>query len=282
MKMLITGAHGQLGQDLTELCRRNGHEVLPCGSQDLDITDYYAVLEYVSTVRPDFIVNCAAYNAVDLAEKEWEKAFFVNGTGPKNLALAANKVGAVLVHYSTDYVFNGQIDRPYTIVDFPTPISKYGESKLLGEQQVLRHAHSYYLIRISWVFGSGNMNFVKKVLEWSEKQDLITVVDDQISSPTYTYDLAKATLDLIKTGQYGLYHCTNAGFCSRYDFASYILQKIGWTGDLVPGKSAEFKTPAIRPSFSALDNFGITQVMGYTMPSWQDAVDRFLHEIGRI
>ncbi|MDX8549468.1 dTDP-4-dehydrorhamnose reductase [Methanospirillum sp. J.3.6.1-F.2.7.3] len=282
MKILITGAHGQLGQDLTDLCKKSGHEAISCGSQDLNITDYNGVLEYVSNTRPDFIVNCAAYNAVDKAETEWEKAFSVNGIGPKNLALVANKVGAVLVHYSTDYVFNGQIDRPYTIVDFPSPLSKYGESKFLGEQQVMRHAHFFYLIRVSWVFGLGNMNFVKKVLEWSEKQDLITVVDDQISSPTYTHDLAKVTLDLIKTGQYGLYHCTNAGYCSRYDFASYILQKIGWNGDIVPGKSAKFKTPAIRPSFSALDNFGITQVIGYTMPPWQDAVDRFLIEIGRL
>ncbi|MCA1914834.1 dTDP-4-dehydrorhamnose reductase [Methanospirillum hungatei] len=281
MKVVITGANGQLGQDITNLLRKHGHDVTACGSKDLDITKYDRVTETIQTHKPDIIINCAAYNAVDLAETEWEKAFLVNGIGPKNLSLAANKVNAAFVHYSTDYVFNGKASRPYTIADHPDPISRYGESKLLGEQQVMRHATRSYLIRVSWVFGSGNINFVKKVLEWSDKSDSITVVDDQVASPTYTKDLAKATLDLIQTDQYGLYHCTNTGHCSRLDFAAYILQQIGWSGELIPGKSTDFKTPATRPGFSVLDNFGLKQVIGYSLPSWQDATERFLKEIGR-
>ena len=282
MKVLITGANGQLGMDISDLCRRNGHDVTACGSKELDITRYDAVTETVQNLRPDIIINCAAFNAVDLAESEWEKAFLVNGIGPKNLSLAANNVNAVLVHYSTDYIFNGKTSRAYTIADHPDPISRYGESKLLGEQEVLRHAKNYYLIRVSWVFGLGNINFVKKVLEWSDKSDSITVVDDQIASPTYTRDLAKATLDLIQTDRFGLYHCTNTGHCSRFDFAAYILQQVGWSGELIPGKSTDFLTPASRPEFSVLDNFGLKQVIGYNLPSWQDATERFLHEIGRI
>jgi dTDP-4-dehydrorhamnose reductase len=145
----------------------------------------------------------------------------------------------------------------------------------------MRHAARYYLLRVSWVFGLGNVNFVKKVLEWSDKSDSITVVDDQIASPTYTQDLAKATLDLIQTDQYGLYHCTNSGHCSRFDFAAYVLQQVGWPGELIPGKSSDFETPATRPQFSVLDNFGLKQVIGYSLPSWQDATERFLKEIGR-
>ena len=281
MKILITGADGQLGQDIASLCQNEGHPVISCGSQDLDITRFGEVMTMVLDIRPDIIINCAAYNAVDQAETDWEQAFQVNGLGPKNLALAATTSGAVLVHYSTDYVFNGQVTNPYTLVDTPFSISRYGESKLLGEQMVMRHATRYFLIRISWVFGAGNTNFVRKVLEWSIQRNRITVVDDQISSPTYTRDLAKASLDLINTGEYGLYHITNAGNCSRLSAAKHVLSRIGWTGELIPGKSADFKTAAARPTFSALDNFGTRQTIGYNLPPWQDATDRFLHEIGR-
>lgn len=282
MKILITGAHGQLGQDMTSLCKKSGHDVVPYGSRELDIRSYGMVYDRIQTQKPEIVINCAAYNAVDQAETDWEEAFLVNGIGPKNLTLAANAAGAILVHYSTDYVFNGKSRRPYTLADHPCPLSRYGQSKLLGEQQVMRHANHYFLIRVSWVFGSGKSNFVKKILEWSENRESITVVDDQISSPTYTRDLAQATLDIIKTGQYGLYHCTNTGYCSRFDYAAYVLQQVGWAGEIIPGKSSDFNSPAARPQFSALDNFGIKHAIGYDMPSWQDAINRFLHEIGRI
>lgn len=282
MKVLITGAHGQLGQDITILCQKEGHKVMSCGSQELDITRFRDVMDQVQDFGPDIIFNCAAYNAVDQAETDWEQAFQINGLGPKNLALAAAKTGAVLIHYSTDYIFSGQKTVQYTLVDSPDPISKYGESKLLGEQMVMRHTARYYLIRVSWVFGSGNTNFVRKVLEWSSQKSEITVVDDQVSSPTYTRDLAQATLDLVQSDQYGLYHMTNKGHCSRFDWAQYVLNQIGWTGELKRGKSTDFKTAAVRPPFSALDNFGTRQVIGYDLPSWQDATQRFLHEIGRI
>jgi dTDP-4-dehydrorhamnose reductase len=282
MKVLVTGAQGQLGQDMVNQCKIRGIECIATNSKTLDITDQKSVNAMVKTHKPDIIFNCAAYNAVDRAEEEWRRAFSVNGLGVKHLALAANEYGSVLVHYSTDYVFDGSNNRPYTVVDTPHPISRYGESKLFGEDIVRDLCHHYFLIRVSWLFGKGNTNFVSKVLDWSREKTEIAVVDDQISSPTYTVDLAKATLDLVSTHSFGLYHITNAGACSRYDWARYILEKTGWTGRLLNVKSRVFKTPAHRPAYSVLDNFGTHETLGYTLPSWQDATSRYLREIGVI
>jgi len=263
-----------------QLCRAKNILCQAAGSRDLDITDRNRVEDTVQTVSPDIIINCAAYNAVDLAETEWKKAFLVNGTGVKNLALAANRQGSVLVHYSTDYVFDGKSRRPYTIADTPRPISRYGESKLLGEQAVRDLCEHYYLIRTSWVFGRGPANFVTKTLEWSRGKQEISVVDDQVSTPTYTVDLAKATLDLIATRSFGLYHVTNSGSCSRYDWGRHILGQVGWNGTVRAVKSAAFKTAAERPEYSVLDPFGTPEVLGYELPSWQDATTRYLRDPG--
>lgn len=282
MKVLITGANGQLGQDTAKIFRQRGHLVTGAGSQDLDISDFHSVLQVTGKLKPEIIINCAAYNAVDQAESDWKHAYQVNGLGPKNLALASKRIGAKFVHFSTDYIFNGKKGDPYTIADSPDPVSKYGMSKLLGEQMVERHSDNYLLIRVSWVFGSGNTNFVKKILEWSEHKKELSVVDDQISSPTYTVDLAQATCSLIEKDQPGLYHLTNAGFCSRYEWAMYILNAIGWKGHLSSAKSSDFKTAAERPAFSALNNFGSEEVLGYSLPDWKDATIRFLQGIGRL
>jgi len=282
MKVLVTGSHGQLGQDIVNQCTIRGIECVATNSKTLDITDQKSVNGMVKTHKPDIIFNCAAYNAVDRAEEEWRKAFSVNGLGVKHLALAANEYGSILVHYSTDYVFDGNNNRPYTVVDTPHPVSRYGESKLFGEDIVRDLCHHYFLIRVSWLFGKGNANFVSKVLDWSREKTEIAVVDDQISSPTYTVDLAKATLDLVATHSFGLYHITNTGACPRYDWARYILEKAEWTGKLLNVKSRVFKTPAHRPAYSVLDNFGTPETIGYTLPSWQDATSRYLREIGVI
>jgi len=282
MKVLVAGAQGQLGQEIVNQCSNRGIEWKAASSKILDITDQKGVDRVIKTYNPDIIFNCAAYNAVDLAEEEWHKAFSVNGLGVKHLALAANECGAVLVHYSTDYVFDGDNNRPYTVADTPHPISRYGESKVFGENIVRDLCNHYFLIRVSWLFGKGNSNFVSKVLDWGHEKKEISVADDQISSPTYAVDLAKATLDLVFTYSFGLYHITNAGACSRYDWAQYILEKVGWTGTLLNVKSSAFKTPAQRPAYSVLDNFGTCETLGYTLPSWQDATSRYLREIGVI
>jgi dTDP-4-dehydrorhamnose reductase len=282
MKMLITGANGQLGQDMVKLCNTRNIQYTAADSKILDITNRKNVDEFIRTHAPEVIINCAAYNAVDLAEKEWKRASSVNGLGVKNLVLAANKYGSVLVHYSTDYVFNGKSERPYTIACTPHPISRYGESKLLGEIFLRDLCDRYFLIRTSWVFGKGNSNFAQKILDWSREKTQLSIVDDQISSPTYSVDLAKITLDLVQTNSFGLYHCTNSGTCSRYDWAQYILQQKGWKGILHRAKSENFKTAAQRPAYSALDNFGTEETLGYNLPSWQDATTRYMREIREI
>jgi len=279
MRLMITGAGGQLGQEMAKQAGTKGHDVIPFTSRELDITNTAAVRGAVLRCRPDAVVNCAAYNAVDHAEREWRRAFLVNGLAVRTLALAAREAGAILVHYSTDYVFDGLSTRPYTIADRPNPLSRYGESKLLGEQAVRDHSSCYFLIRTSWVFGPGNTNFAQKVLEWGRQNDRLKIVDDQVSSPTRTRDLADATLGLLETEQFGLYHLTNGGSCSRYEWAKYILDATGWKGVLIPVKSEEFPTPARRPAFSVLDNFGAAEVLGWELPPWEDATHAYLEEM---
>lgn len=279
MKVLITGANGQLGQGIYTLCQKNHINCIAAGSKELDISRESEVQPFVKNNPVDCIVNCAAYNAVDLAETEWKKAYLVNGLGVRNLALAANAVGAVLVHFSTDYVFDGIASVPYTIADSPRPISRYGQSKLLGEMMTRDIADTFLLIRTSWVFGKGNENFPKKILGWSKNKTELKVVDDQVASPTYTADLAKATLDLILKHARGMYHITNSGSCSRYEWAEFILAKTGWKGNLVRGSSDEFISAAQRPAYSVLDNFGTPEILGYSLPDWKDATERFLKDL---
>jgi len=279
MKILITGANGQLGQDIQKVCQQNSIEYIAADSRTLDISHDSEVQDFVKNNPMDAIINCAAYNAVDLAETEWKKAYRVNGLDVRNLAIAANSVDALLVHFSTDYVFDGVTRIPYTIADPPNPISRYGMSKLLGETMARDIADRFILIRTSWVFGKGNENFSKKILRWSENKTELKVVDDQIASPTYTSDLAKATLDVINKKSRGIYHITNSNYCSRYEWAEYILTKIGWNGKILRGSSDEFNSAARRPAFSVLDNFGTPEILGYSLPDWKDATERFFKEL---
>jgi dTDP-4-dehydrorhamnose reductase len=276
MRYLITGAKGQLATEIIRTLKERCVECEAPEEADLDITDAARVLGVIEGRRPDVVINCAAYNAVDAAETEWRRAFMINGTGVRNLALACEKQGAVLVHFGTDFVFDGTKGSPYTIVDSPNPLSKYGESKLLGEMYVRDLMKRFFLIRLSWVFGSGEFSFPTKVLQWSSKNRKLRIVEDQTASPAYTGHLAKAVLDLVSTGAFGLYHMTNSGHCSRYEWARFILEKAGWDGELEPAKTAEFKTAAVRPAFSVLENFPLKETIGYELPSWQEATEEFL------
>lgn len=281
MSFLVTGAKGQLGQDFGILLNQNNEKTI-LRDLELDITDLQELRNFVKKKELKGIINCAAYNNVDGAEEEWNEAFKVNGIGTRNLVLIANELDIFLVHYSTDYVFDGEKDSPYSLVDQTNPISKYGASKLLGEKFVIQLGKKYFLIRTSWVFGKGNINFVKKVISWSEKNNELKIVTDQISKPTYTKDLAKATFDLVKTKAYGCYQITNSSFCSKYDWAKHVLNKIGWNGKLIKGLSKDFKTDAKRPKYSVLSNFGLKETIGYELPKWKDATNRFLEELGMI
>lgn len=277
MNVLITGANGQLGQEFQKLFTNEHISFIPTDYKELDITDIDAIRKIIKENKFTHIINCAAYNAVDKAEEDWRTAYSVNGLAVRNLAIAANEISAEIVHYSTDYVFDGKKDTPYTIYDDPNPINKYGESKFLGEKNIAL-ANKYYLLRVSWVFGTGNINFAKKVIGWSKKTDHIRISDDEISSPTYAVDLVKATLEILKKKVYGLYHVSNTS-CSRYDWGKYILEKINWKGKLERAKALEFNLPAKRPGYSVLDNYGLNETIGYEMPTWQNATDRFLVQL---
>ena len=284
MKILITGAGGQLGQDFQKLFEKEGIEYIATDFKEgyikLDITNLGEVIKFAKETKPDVIINCAAYNAVDKAEVEWKIAYNINGLAVRNLAIAASYINAFLVHYSTDYVFDGKKGISYTIFDTPNPLTKYGESKYLGEKLLSTFYDNFALIRTSWVFGKGNVNFAKKVIEWSKNEKSLSLVVDEVSVPTYTVDLANATWGIIKLKARGLYHISNEGECSRYEYGKYILEKIGYDGEIRKAYQKDFNLPAKRPKYSKLDNFGLFETTNFKMPEWKDAVDRFLKELG--
>lgn len=282
MKILLTGAQGQLGRDFQKLFQKNGIDFLATDIKELDISNLASVKECIKTYSPTAVINCAAYNAVDKAEQEFQVACIGNAIGPKNLAIASEESGIPLVHFGTDYVFNGNHDKPYTIADLPDPISKYGESKYLGEKMVQSVSRRFFLIRLSWVFGSGGDNFPQKILEWSKSRRQLKVVTDQVSCPCYTVDIASAALSLLQTGAYGLYHLTNQGYCSRFDWAQFILKQTKSSVEVVPATEIDFPTPAKRPKFSAMDSFPIKETLGVLPPTWEDATERFLQELSVI
>jgi dTDP-4-dehydrorhamnose reductase len=281
MKYLLLGAGGQLGTAFRLLLGEQGQDCLAF-DQELDITDFQRLHQVFNETRPEVVINCAAYNDVDRAEAEWRQAFMVNGIAVGGLAQLAREQGCILVHYSTDYVFDGEKKTPYTVAAQPGPISLYGESKLLGEEQLKLNGENFFLIRTSWVFGQGNENFVTKLLQWAKNKTELKVVTDQVSSPTYTRDLAQATLKLLETGRFGVYHVCNSGSGSRYEWAEFILKQINWSGELLPVLSVDFNTPATRPQYSVLDCFPYSRLIGAELPGWQEATINFLKETGVI
>ena len=281
MRYLLLGAGGQLERPSGPCCAILGQD---CFAFDLemDITDFRHLRQVFSETRPDVVINCAAYNNVDRAEVEWRQAFLVNGIAVGGLAQLAGEHDCVLVHYSTDYVFDGEKKAPYTSADQTCPISLYGESKLLGEEQLRLNGERFFLIRTSWVFGAGNENFVTKLLQWAKGKTDLKVVTDQVSSPTYTRHLAQATLKLLETGRYGLHHLCSGGSCSRYEWAEFILKQTGWKGKLLPALSADFESPAARPRYSVLDASDYAQLTGKVLPDWREATLSYLREIGSV
>lgn len=278
MRILIAGRDGQLGRAVIAEAERRGLEYLAPPEKVFDISNLEAVREVVSSSKASHLINCAAYNLVDKAEEDWQSAAMVNGIGVRNLAITCVEQGVELLHCSTDYVFSGEKGAPYTILDEPNPINRYGESKLLGERLLQSLGERFYLVRLSWVFGNGSQNFLFKLKGWASKNQRLEIVDDQVSSPSFVDDLAPALLDLMETGAYGLYHLCNSGYCSRYQWAQHALKLMDWKGELIPVKSDRFPTPAKRPAFSAMDTFPFEDTVGYKLPTWQEATERFLQK----
>ena len=273
--VLLTGANGQLGQDFQKLFDRLGVKYVATDYQELDITDKEKVREYIENSNFTVVINCAAYNDVDRAEDEIEKCYALNSYAVKNLTEICREKNIIFVTYSTDFVFDGKKEIPYTEEDIPNPLSVYSKSKLEGEKYSLEYEKTF-LIRTSWVFGMGNNNFCKQVMNWSKDRDTLKIVDDQVSSPTYSKDLAEFSWDLIKTDKYGLYHFSNNGEASKYEQAEYILKRIGWSGKLERGKTSDFPLKAKRAKYSKLDSSKIERVVDRKIPHWKEGIDRFL------
>ena len=277
MKIFIAGSQGQLGKEIVNQALSRGIESFSYSHHDLDITQFELVRGILSNLKPDVIINCSAYNDVDAAESESHMAYAVNCEGVRNLAICAKSYGAYLIHYSTDYVFDGKKTSPYLKTDTPNPINIYGKSKLEGENAIQKIFDNYLIIRVSWVFGQNpKASFPLKLLSWSKNNSTLKMVSDQTSSPTSVVDIANVTFELLKEKVTGLHHFSNSGYCSRYEWARFILNRIGWAGELIPVPSSEFYTPAQRPTFSALDNSEVSTLIGKSIPTWQEATIRFI------
>ncbi len=274
--ILITGAAGQLGTAVSRLLPT----ALKTGSDTLDITDPVAVNRYVADHHVDTIINCAAYTAVDRAEDEPEQAAAVNTRGPENLA----KTGARLIHISTDYVFDGTAHRPYTPADIPNPLSVYGKTKYAGEQAVLAYAQTALVVRTGWLYAPYGQNFVRTMLRLGREKETVSVVQDQVGTPTYAIDLAAvlvALLPQIKTGQKGIYHFANEGACSWYDLARRVMQEANLPCRVEPIPSQAYPTRARRPQYSVLDKTAIQCDFGVHVAPWQDALHRCFKSMER-
>lgn len=277
--ILITGAKGQLGYDFQRLFDEIDEKYIATDRDDLDITDIEKVREFVKDKNITLIINCAAYNNVDKAEEEPEICKKLNTYAPRDLAIVAKEIGADYITYSTDFVFDGKKKAPYTEENIPNPLSVYGKSKYEGEKEVFKVKPDSFVVRTSWLFGIANNNFNKQVINWSKSKDELSIVDDQISSPTYSKDLAYYSWELIKTKKYGLYHLSNGGEASKYDQGKYVLEKIGWQGKVNRAKTKDFNLKAKRAEYTKLDSSKLEKVIDKKIPSWENGIDRFLEEM---
>ncbi len=272
MKYLVLGHKGQLGSEFCERFEHNNINYRSYDIDDIDIGDGGQVLAAVASYKPDVIINCAAYNLVDKAEADPQIAFRVNADAIKNIAVAANRIGALIVHYGTDYVFDGKKNEAYTESDTPNPLNKYGESKRQGEILLEKTAERYLLFRVSWVYGKGKQNFIYKLRSWADKQDKLKIADDEISVPTSVKTIADITIEALEKDLRGLYHLVNSGYASRYEWAKEILKNLGVEKELIPVSKDIFNLPAKRPDFSAMSNKKIKTELNISIPSWQEAL----------
>lgn len=279
MRILVTGASGQLGYDVERELERRGIEHLGTSSRELDITDRAAVEHLMQSYRPDAVIHCAAYTKVDLAEDEPERCWAVNVDGTRNLAAACREIGAKLLYISTDYVFPGTGERSYETGDPTGPVNTYGRSKLAGELAVQSLLEKYFIVRISWVFGKNGNNFVKTMLRLAETKAELSVVCDQIGSPTYTADLAPLLCDMVQTERYGVYHATNEGTCAWSEFAEAIFELAGRQVVVHPIPTSAYPTRAVRPLNSRMSKECLHSNGFQELPEWKNALARYLKEI---
>jgi dTDP-4-dehydrorhamnose reductase len=270
VNILVFGGHGQLGKEFVQtLSFGDYHFIAP----SVDVTNFYDVVAIFEKFKPDVVINCVAYTKVDKAEVEQEKAFKANLEVPIILSMLSKR----LIHFSTDYVFDGKKGSLYEETDETNPLNRYGKSKLLGEKSVLRNKDNL-VIRLSWVFGQGYQNYIKKILHWSEKESLLKASFDEVSSPTSTRSIVEATLIAIDKELSGLYHFCNSGYCSRFDWAKFIFKELKINKEVVPVKASSFCLMAQRPKFSAMNTEKISRDLGIKIPDWQSEVKQFLYD----
>lgn len=281
MKVLVTGVKGQLGYDVVNELRKRDIEPIGVDIQEMDITDADSVDRVITASQADAVIHCAAYTAVDAAEDNQEICHKVNVDGTQNIATVCKKLGIKMMYISTDYVFDGQGTRPWEPDDERHPLNVYGQTKYEGELSIQNTLDQYFIVRIAWVFGVNGKNFIKTMLNLAETHDHLTVVNDQYGSPTYTYDLAKLLVDMIVTDKYGIYHATNEGICTWYEFACEIFRQAGVQVEVEPVSSEAFPAKAKRPSNSRMSKDKLEQNGFRRLPAWQDAVGRYLKELGK-
>lgn len=277
IKIWITGANGQIGTAINEVLDPLETEVFNTDKEELDITDTEEVLNFGEMNRPDVIINCAGIVDLNLCEKEPELAYRVNALGARNLSLVARKVGSKMVQLSTDDVFDGLSKTPYSEFDDTNPKTVYGRSKRAGENYVKEFTHKHFVVRSNWVYGRGN-NFVNKVLEAAKNQTPLALASDQFGSPTSAKDLARLILHLIKTNEYGTYHATCQGMCSRYEFAQEILKAAGKEVEMKAVPTKESDLSYARPAYAVLDNFILRIIDLYQMPEWKESLQEYMNE----
>lgn len=277
MKVLVTGINGQLGHDVMGELKKRGHEAVGVDIGEMDITDAGCVKRVMTQTAPEAVIHCSAYTAVDRAEEEVELCRRVNAEGTKNVAEVCAGLDCKLLYLSTDYIFSGEGKRPWEPGDVPDPLNVYGLTKFEGEQEIKSRMDKYFIVRISWVFGVNGNNFIKTMLRLGRENGAVRVVDDQIGSPTYTYDLAVLLVDMIETEKYGEYHASNEGICSWYEFAKEIFAAAGMNEvEVTPVSSEEFPAKAKRPKNSRMSKEKLVKNGFNKLPSWQDAVKRYV------
>lgn len=279
MKVFVTGVKGQLGHDVMNELEKQGLEGIGVDIDEMDITDADQVNKVIKEAAPDAVIHCAAYTAVDAAEDNEEICRKVNASGTENIAKVCEELDIKMMYISTDYVFNGQGERPWEPDDEREPLNVYGQTKYEGELAIEKHVKKFFTVRIAWVFGVNGKNFIKTMLNLGKTHDHLTVVNDQTGSPTYTYDLARLLVDMIQTDKYGRYHATNEGLCTWYEFACEIFKQAGMNVSVAPVSSDEYPAKAKRPSNSRMDKSKLTKNGFKPLPTWQDALARYLKEI---
>lgn len=279
MKVVVTGSNGQLGRDLVQFLSEKQFEVIGLNREAMDITEMDSVREVIYNIKPDALIHSAAYTKVDKAESEIHQAYLVNGFGTRNVAKATEEVGGKFCYISTDYVFNGENSQPYHEYDIPNPLGVYGKSKYAGEDFTKSLSSRYFIVRTSWVYGLYGENFVNTMLKLARERDELGVVHDQTGSPTYTIDLAHFLTDLIQSEKYGIYHASNYGSCTWFEFANAIFEEAGLKVKVNPLTTVDFPRPAPRPKYSVLEHISIGANGFNDLRHWREALQDYIKQL---